>query len=118
MAQHGIVQSVIAVNEIIVSMGLKDCVLNVWDPKTSEQLSGYEHKAAFTCIAVSSCAKMIAGGDEVGGTIVLKQDGSDSEWAVAKSWPSHKDEVKSMAFSPNGEMLASGGHDFTIKVTR
>jgi WD40 repeat protein/tRNA A-37 threonylcarbamoyl transferase component Bud32 len=89
-----------------------DHKLNLWNIQTGKLLHTFsEFATAFPSIAVSSSNLLIAG----------SEDNTIKVWdlhtrQLLHTLKGHRDEVLSVAISPNGAVLASGSADHTIKL--
>lgn len=92
--------------------GSMDCSARLWNVDTSECTQIYRHGSAVFAIAVSPDGNTFACGLS-GGTIAL--------WSIATSskiydFVGHTYSVKSVAFSPNGKLLASVSNDWAVRI--
>lgn len=70
-------------------------------------------EADFNCIAAASDRTQFAGGTEDGSVLVWN---SDAKWNLL--FGAHRDSVNDIAFSPNGNLLASVSDDKSVRVWR
>ena len=108
----------------ILASGSEDMTIRLWDMHTGEHkktLKGHEHRVY--SVAFSPDGKILASGSEdntirlwsvdTGETKMLLA-GHTGEFEGVDNGPSSVEGVKSVAFSPDGKTLASGGGDNVI----
>ncbi len=90
-----------------------DGTLRVWETDTgNQQLIPIKHKRPIYCMALSSDRKRVAIGG-VGNDVHLWN--TDTKNFVATFETGHKNYVDTLAFSPDGKILASGSRDRKIE---
>jgi hypothetical protein len=87
-------------------------LIRVWDTTSGRLVAFLNAEKAVSCLAYSSCGRILAGGLE---------DGRVSVWESAtlserQTWRGHHDAIRALAFSAGGQALASGSDDTTAVV--
>ena len=89
----------------LASAGLEGAA-KLWEPRTGTLLRSFPSAGECGCVAFSPNGKTLAAGDK--GVIRLLD--LDSGWCVA-TLPGHTASVRSLAFHPDGQNLASSAND-------
>lgn len=72
--------------------------------------------ASTLCVAFSPDGHLLASGD-TGGNLYLRQiPNGQIVQQVIQTYPAHQSWVRGLAFRPDGKVLASSSHDFTVKL--
>jgi WD40 repeat protein/serine/threonine protein kinase/tetratricopeptide (TPR) repeat protein len=101
-----------------VASASRDATIRIWDLETGRELFVLRHKEPVGCACFSPDGRRLAacGGKWGGG-----ESGEFKVWDLATGQAllersGHGEEVKGVAFHPNGKLLASAGYDSTIKL--
>jgi WD40 repeat protein len=97
--------------EVLVVAGL-DSGLPAWDMRSGRQALKVSHPSPLSCADSSADGRHLVSGSSVGEVVVFEA----SSGAVAAQVPCHTDEVRSIAFSPDARLIASGANDGTVRV--
>ena len=105
--------------------GGKDGALHLWQSETGELLKVLKQDQIVTAIAFTQDGKYVAvAGNKKEikiwnvstGSILMKIEGVDTRFGSGKKGNGHWFEISSLAFSPDGNLLASGSWDHSIKL--
>jgi len=92
--------------------------VKTWDPnddlKDLAELKG--HKGCVRCVAVHPKSKLIASGDDSGVVKLWELVEEGSSWTENKDLKDNSDLVLSVVFNPDGNWLATAGHDKKIRM--
>ncbi len=92
--------------------GAADRRVKIWDADTAKELLSIDDNPSLVAaVAFRPDGKQIAVGN-VDQTIALY----DAAGKLQQRWNAHAVSVNSVAYSPNGQLLASGGNDALVKV--
>lgn len=72
--------------------------------------------ASVLCVAFSRDGQLLASGDTCGNLYLRQISTGQIVQQVVQTYPAHQSWVRGLAFSPDGKVLASSSHDFTVKL--
>jgi WD40 repeat protein len=97
----------------LATAGNGDLLIRIWEPIKGKQLVGIPVKACIDSLAFTPCARFLASAGRDG---LIQLRDLESGKGI-RNLQGHKYQVRSLAFSPNGQILISAGTlDFTIRL--
>lgn len=109
-------------NSNLIATSSSDKTIKIWRVDGTLLVTLTGHQAPVTSVRFSPDGKLLASGSQ-DRTLKLwrlpesLQNGEKTPtFAAAKTLVGHKDEVWSCSFSPDGELLASASHDWTVRL--
>lgn len=95
----------------ILASGSNDSTIEVWQVSTGKLIITLHRH--YGCMAFSPDGSLLVSGSSADDTVRVWRI---SDWALLYTLGGHSDSVTSLAFSPDGTLMASGSGDHTIKV--
>ena len=89
-----------------------DRTIRLWNPHTAQLKRALNHTSGVLSVAFSPDGKLLASGGDYG-SLLLRDT---ITWQVERTLTGHTGLVEVVVFSQNGEMLASGSRDQTIRL--
>ncbi|EJT74687.1 hypothetical protein GGTG_08525 [Gaeumannomyces tritici R3-111a-1] len=106
----------------LVASASTDGTICVWDGKTGENLSRGEHSNITSLAFSPSCSRLVsASKDNTAFLWNVKPTSAQREEEVASMAPEcrligHQDWLRNAVFSPDGDLVATGSDDFTVRL--
>jgi WD40 repeat protein len=102
--------------KLLATGGAYDHTVRLWDASTGKEVwSGGVGAGGADSVCFSPDGKWLAAGFAQGKIAVLAL-GDPGSASFVREWKGHKEDVRALAFSPDGKILSSGSWDDTVKI--
>jgi WD40 repeat protein/serine/threonine protein kinase len=103
----------------LASAGEDRCV-RLWEHSSGDLLNEYEcskNTPVFCCVAFSGDGKLLAAGSDAPESLLRVWDITDpANWKLKAELSGHNPHCFTCAFQPGGSIVATGGHDSTVRL--